>query len=280
MITTKNKKENDALINNTTKSNDNDDKSKSFVMASSFKEEMKAMIILFIPICVANLMEFLPQYSAFFFVGHLSPSINKQLLAAVGLSRTFTNVCAVAPSWGFSLGLGTLIPQTIGAGQPQNIAIYYQQAIIVCFTMAVPVSILQYFGGEIMGYLGQDPSIIPYVSNYCRALIPYIWGMILLSILQRIIRPLGFNFQLLYILLFTGLISIPLNYLLVFYFEFGYIGTAITMDICLFLASFCSVIMLIYKKYGFIFKPLPLSQTCDYVSIKHYLVSQTKLNEK
>ena len=79
-------------------------------MADNFMDELKQFIKLFIPICIANLMEFLPQYAAFFFVGHLSPTINKQLLAAVGLSRTFTNVCAVAPSWGFSLALGTLIP--------------------------------------------------------------------------------------------------------------------------------------------------------------------------
>ena len=79
---TKTKEEKNALINTKLKK---DDKSKSFVMADNFMDELKQFIKLFIPICIANLMEFLPQYAAFFFVGHLSPTINKQLLAAVGL---------------------------------------------------------------------------------------------------------------------------------------------------------------------------------------------------
>ena len=42
-------------------------------------------------------MEFVPQYAAWIFIGHLEDS--QQLLAGAGLARTFTNVCAVAPAW-------------------------------------------------------------------------------------------------------------------------------------------------------------------------------------
>ena len=91
------------------------------------------------------------------------------------------------------------------------------------------------------------------------------------SHLSQIGRALHFNTELFYCNLIGGLSAIPLNFLFVHYLEFGYIGTAITIDISTFIAFFGMIYILIKNGYGYIFKPLPLNIVLTYRGIYEYL---------
>ena len=98
------------------------------------------------------------------------------------------------------------------------------------------------------------------LSSYSKALIPWIWFMVWLTILQRIGQSLNYNTQFVYVVLIPWLISIPLQYILMVYpFQFGYLSTAFSLNFSMCFSCALAIIVLVRKGYGFIFKPLPFS---------------------
>lgn len=242
----------------------------SFIASSNWVEEMKLMSLIFIKIASANIAELFPQILSNIFIGHLSNA--SLLLSACGLARTFCNIMGLAQAWAFSSALYILIPQCIGAAQPQLMAIYVQRAFWVCLTVAIIATILQFFGGEIMCIIGEPVEFCPIIGEYCQALIPLIYGTVFLTITQRVGQALNFNAYLFYSVLIPAILALPLNYIFVFYLEFGYIGTAIVIDICIWLSFFLSIAYLIYKGYGWIFIPLPLNKVFQFDGMKQYIL--------
>ena len=132
------------------------------------------MLILFIPITFSNICEYVPQYIAYSFIGHLPNSTI--LLASAGLSMTFTNCIGMYIPWGLSKELDTLIPQALGQSDHVNnvnrrISIYFQQGIVTTFLILIPILCLQYFAGDIMCLIGQSQDLCGYITHYCRAFI-------------------------------------------------------------------------------------------------------------
>ena len=70
--------------------NPNSEYERTFLIASSFSQEMWIIIVQFCPICLAALCEFSPLVIANAVIGHLPNA--STLVAAWGISMTFTNV--------------------------------------------------------------------------------------------------------------------------------------------------------------------------------------------
>eukprot|EP01084_Bolivina_argentea_P280747 480172_1 len=239
-------------------------RSKSFVFASSMYEEAKIMINIAIRIGVSISFEMAPNYIAIMFLGHLpNPSI---LLSGCGLAKSFSSMFAVGISWGMTTGLYTLVPQALGAQQPRLLAIYFQRAIVVNYTIMAPLTVLQFFGGKLMCLMLPNTCLyVPeeIITNYCRALIPYLWSMVSLTICQRVAQSLNYNTELLIAVLISVTFAVPLNYLLIYTFELGYLGTAYVIDICTIISFILSAFVIVYRGYGFLFKPLPFKLIFD-----------------
>ena len=156
-----------------------DSKNDTFIFAGSAIEEFRIMLMLFIPIAFSNICEYVPQWIAYSFIGHLPNSTI--LLASVGLSIAFTNCFGISILWGLSKGLDTLIPQALGQSDHidnvnARIKIYFQQGVVTTFLILLPILCLQYFAGDIMCLLGQSEDLCSYINDYCRALIPLVIG--------------------------------------------------------------------------------------------------------
>eukprot|EP01084_Bolivina_argentea_P162837 283344_1 len=242
----------------------------SFVVSKTVHQELKLILFIFIKIAGSNVAELFPQILSNIFIGHLNNA--PLLLSSCGLARTFCNVLGMAQAWSFSSALFILIPQCLGANKPELMAIYVQRAFYVCMLVAMIATIIQFFGGEIMCLIGEPKEFCPIISNYCRCLIPLIYGTVWLTIAQRVGQSLNFNTHLFYSVLIPALLAIPLNYLFVFHFGFGYIGTALVIDICVFMAFLLTISCLIYKGYGWIFVPLPFKQVIQYNGMKEYIL--------
>ena len=235
----------------------------SFQFAKSALDECKIILSMVFPIAIASTVRMLPQAISFSFVGHLSDST--QLLAGTGLARIYTNVTATSFALGMTTGLQTLIAQAIGnkneLQKPYLIALYIQQCICVSFIVLVPLTILQFYSGSIMRFIGQPPDLCIIVNNYCRSLIPYLWLTNILMIFNRVGNALHFSSEIMIIYLIGALTNLLCNYLFIDYLQYSsYLFTAISLDISQLICAFSIICLLCYKGHYYIFKPLALRQ--------------------
>ena len=73
---------------------------RTFLISSSFSQEMWIIVVQYCPICLAALCEYSPQVIANVVIGHLPNA--STLVAAYGISRTFTNVTGYSISFGMT----------------------------------------------------------------------------------------------------------------------------------------------------------------------------------
>ena len=191
------------------------------------------------------------------------------------MARSFSLIIGEGIVWAFCSGLWTLLPQAIGANEKQLIAVYFQRSLVFVSCLAIPISIMQYYAETIICSLYSlhpnpsqniclnDPDIQSIIQIYSQLLIPWIWFMVWLTILQRIGNSLNYNTEFVWVVFIPWLISIPLGYILMYHpFQFGYLSTAFMMNFAMIISIILSIIILCRNGYGFIFKPLSVGLVC------------------
>ena len=86
---------------------------------------------------------------------------------------------------GMLSGLGTTVPQAIGARRHDLLRFFVQRAFTVVFILMIPVIVLQFFADKIFGAMGQPQDILYDVKVYCVLIIPNIYGKAWLYIVTR-----------------------------------------------------------------------------------------------
>ena len=121
-------------------------------------------------------------------MGHLDNAAI--ILSGVGMARSLSLMIGEGIVWAFCSGLWTLLPQAIGANENQLIAVYFQRAFIFVSFLAIPISIMQFYGKNIICFiysLHPNPEqniclnnieILGIIATYSRLLIPWIWFMV------------------------------------------------------------------------------------------------------
>ena len=137
---------------------------KGLKKAESMIAEIKCLFYLIIPMALATLAEFVPSTLSLMYVG---TQFSNEILDAVGLSRTFTNITAFSMAWGMTSGLHTLVPQAIGGGNKELLALYFQRAIFVVTIFCIPLSVIQFFAGNIYILINQPRDLSNMVEDYC-----------------------------------------------------------------------------------------------------------------
>eukprot|EP01084_Bolivina_argentea_P006658 12631_1 len=206
------------------------------------------------------------------FFGHLQDS--SQILAATSIAKSFVNITCCSIVLGFTSALWTLVPQAIGSNNTHLITLYAQRGFIVSTLIAMPLSILMFYSKNILMLIGvniNNEISWSIISNYCISLVCYIYPMILLYILHRITQNLNYNFNVFVVQSITFVLSIPLNYLFIIVFDFGYVGGAVVYALIVSLNAILIILFLMYKGYSFIFKPLPFAQICDSKGLQQYI---------
>mmetsp|Transcript_25400 Transcript_25400/g.40408 ORF Transcript_25400/g.40408 Transcript_25400/m.40408 type:complete len:500 (+) Transcript_25400:30-1529(+) len=243
--------------------------SESFIVATSFTHELQLTISRCMLISLQMISELGTIVIAILFVGQLPNSA--LYLSGVGFARTFVNVTGTAMAWGFTTSLFTLLPQAIGAGQTRLAAIHIQRAFYIVTVVAALLSIIQFFAGDIMVAIGQPPELRHIVNTYCRLLIPYIFLVSYVTVLQRILQSLDLNILATWCALLM-FISCPLfTWFFMYYLQCGYYGAAIAQCCSMTVFFLSELVMIIYKGYGFMLIPLPVRLIWTKRGIHHYL---------
>eukprot|EP01083_Nonionella_stella_P153297 492385_1 len=175
------------------------DSNTTSLLESSFKwsDEFKSIASISIKIGLANILELMPQFAATAFIGRLDNAT--QLLAGCGIATQFAAITGTVIAWGFCSALFTLAPQCLGAGKKQFLAIYWQRCCYVCVWVLILSTVVQLFGADILIAIGLPLDLYPIINSYCKALIPFIWGMALLTSLQRIGQTVDLNTELFWV---------------------------------------------------------------------------------
>eukprot|EP01084_Bolivina_argentea_P047045 86664_1 len=230
--------------------------SKSFIVATSTRHE----IILIFQRCVLISLQMLCYFGtttvSIIMIGQLPNST--KFLSGVGLSRTFVNVTGTAMSWGFTTPLFTLLPQSIGAGRTKLASIHIQRAFYIVTVIAVLLSVIQFFAGDIMTKIGEPQSLSTIIDTYCRLLIPYIILTSYGAILARLSQSLDFNFELFLCSFLMLICTFPLTWLFMYGLSYGYSGAAIGQCCAMLIYVSSILLMLVYKGFGYVFKPIPI----------------------
>eukprot|EP01084_Bolivina_argentea_P099040 178020_1 len=263
----------------------NNPNSQSFMYSNSLFAEFKITLVNASKIALALLFEISLSTICTIYMGHLPNSA--VILSGVGMTRSLSLIIGEGIVWAFCSGLWTLVPQAIGANEKQLIAVYAQRAFVFTSVLAIPISIIQYFGEPIICFIYSfhsnplenicmsSPEIRFVLSSYSHWLVPWIWQMVWLTILQRIGQSLNYNTEFVYVVFIPWIISIPLGYILMFSpFQFGYLSTVFMLNFALFLSNVLAITVLYRKGYGFIFKPLPFKIVCEKQGLwEYYLLS-------
>eukprot|EP01084_Bolivina_argentea_P028298 52618_1 len=242
---------------------------KSFVFTTSPKDEFYIIFNQFIWITMQMLFEIVPGIFQMQLLGHLSDG--EYYLAGVGLAKTFANVIGRAQAWGLTTGLFTLLPQCIGANKYELISEYIQRSFYITTFTCILLSIPQIFAGDILVAIGQSKDLKHLINQYCRVYIGNAFFNIWLTIIQRLMQALNHNRDITFAQIFSFAISYPLYYLLIYYFDLKAIGGALGASILslIMLLGCCSC--LIYRGYGYVFKPISISIVLQTTKVKEYI---------
>lgn len=184
--------------------------------------EVKKLVRYSIPLMMTFFLEQVFSLICVIFVGHLG----KEELAAVSMaSMTSTIVFAVFE--GIATSLDTLCPQAYGSGQFEHVGIHTQRCSLFSMVVFIPAAVFWWFSGSLLAMILDDELVINLTQNYLRILIiggpPYI----LFENGKRFLQSQGIFDACTYILIVTAPLNIFLNWFLVYYLNFGFIGAPI-----------------------------------------------------
>ncbi|XP_050226534.1 protein DETOXIFICATION 9-like [Mercurialis annua] len=192
-------------------------------------EELKKVSLMAAPMVVVSVSQCLLPAISLMMAGHLR---SLPALSGVAIATCFTNATGFAVLLGLSGALETLCGQAYGAGQYKKFGSYIYCAIISLIPICFPVSILWIFMDKILISIGLSPEISKVACKYSIALIPALFAY---AILQSLIRYFQSQCLLLPILIgsFAALsVHIPLCWALIYRWEFGEIGGAVSIGVC------------------------------------------------
>jgi multidrug resistance protein, MATE family len=133
---------------------------------------------------------------------------------------------------GLSSALETLCGQAYGAQNFPLLGIYMQRSVVLTTCVAALISLAWSQAGPLLQLLGQSPTLATQAAHYIQILIPALFLTCVSESIRRflvsqsIVRPT---------MLISGvvtLLSLPLNYFLIFVLNWGLLGAAATVVLC------------------------------------------------
>ncbi|ORC87739.1 uncharacterized protein TM35_000201480 [Trypanosoma theileri] len=179
----------------------------------------KRIILISIPLNLAQLAQFSINVSIISVVGKLG--VNQ--LGGASLGYGLINATAFAFASGFCGALETVLSHTYGRDPKSKMyGIYAQRMTLMLLLVGLFLSPIILFIDRILLWLGQDPDVVQYTGEFCRAAVWGVFPVMALELLRRYFACQHLN-NILSINLMVGAVLFP--FLLIFLVNiFGFIG--------------------------------------------------------
>lgn len=205
----------------------------------------KLILAFGIPVLIGNLFQQLYNISDILIVGRL---LGVHALAAVGATAPIFFVFLLV-AFGFTGGLTVITAQRFGAGDFNGMRKSITHCLIASAVLCILITIfLIVFLHPLLQLMNVPAEIMKDAYNFMAVLTGGLVMIVFYNLLAGFIRALGDSRTPLYFLIFSTLLNILFNFILIYYCGFGVIGSAIGT-----VASVCIAVILcmfyIYRKF-------------------------------
>ena len=208
----------------------------------------KLIVLFCLPLLIGNFFQQLYNITDILIVGRL---LGVNALAAVGATAPIFFVFLLI-SFGFSNGLTVITAQKFGAGDMDGVRSSITHAVRACAVLCVLMTIiLVFFLRPILRLMNvpleieNDAYIFMSILSFSLAIIVFY------NLISGVIRALGDSKTPLYFLVFSTLLNIVFNFVLIYFLGFGVAGSALGTLLATAIALILCVIY-VYKKFEII----------------------------
>ncbi|NXK65903.1 S47A1 protein, partial [Sylvietta virens] len=188
----------------------------------NFWEDVRQLLVLAGPLILIQLLIFLIHLVSSIFCGHLG----KVELASVTLAIAVINVTAISVGYGLTSACDTLISQTYGSKNLMRVGVILQRATIIILLCCFPCCAILINVEQLMLVMRQDPEVSRMTQQYVNAFLPALPAVFLYNLETRYLQ----NQMIMWPLVLSGvignLINVAANYVLLYVFHLGVMGSA------------------------------------------------------
>ncbi|XP_055835962.1 protein DETOXIFICATION 48-like [Solanum dulcamara] len=188
-------------------------------------EEMKEIGKIAGPTAITGLVLYSRSMISMLFLGYLG----ELELAGGSLSIGFANITGYSVISGLAMGMEPICGQAYGAKQMKLLGITLQRTVLLLLSTSIPICFMWLNMKRILLWCGQDEDISNMAHTFILFAIPDLFFLSLLHPLRIYLRTQNITLPLTYCSAISVLLHVPLNFLLVRYFDLGIAGVALAM---------------------------------------------------
>ncbi|KAL8226313.1 hypothetical protein R6Q57_016145 [Mikania cordata] len=202
-----------------------DDHLHSWPTPSEALEEIKAIGKISGPTAITGLLLYSRAMISMLFLGYLG----ELELAGGSLAIGFANITGYSVLSGLAMGMEPICCQAYGAKQMKILGITLQRTLLLLLSTSLPVSFMWFNMRAILLWCGQDDEISSAAHTFIVFAIPDLFFLSFLHPLRVYLRAQNIILPLTYCSAISVFLHVPLNFLLVGYFQMGISGVAVAM---------------------------------------------------
>nr|GLL48170.1 protein DETOXIFICATION 48-like [Ipomoea trifida] len=188
-------------------------------------EEIKAIGKISGPTAMTGLLMYSRAMISMLFLGYLG----ELELAGGSLAIGFANITGYSVIAGLAMGMEPICGQAYGGKQMKLLGLTLQRTVLLLLSTSIPISFAWMNMKNILLWCGQDEEIASMAHTFIVFAIPDLFFLSLLHPLRVYLRTQGITLPLTYCSAISVLLHVPLNFVLVKYFDLGVAGVAVAM---------------------------------------------------
>nr|CAH8874158.1 unnamed protein product [Trichobilharzia regenti] len=200
-----------------------------------FCYEFKKLVRLALPITITSVIAFLSGPVSLIFCGRLG----KTALATVGLANSVFNVAGLAVVTGLLTAADTLFAQTFGSPNKSLMGVHLQRALVIMTIMCMPCWSFYLCIEPILLAMKQNPLIARKTSDYLLFMMPGLYFAAIGQVLTKYVQSQNRVYIPMVIGIMTNLFNALMHYVLLFVFQIGVRGSAISQSFAYLFQCLC-----------------------------------------
>ena len=179
--------------------------------SKEFVNNYKATLILALPVCISQLGTVAVNVVDTFMAGILGPVQLASATFGLSVLIPFLMLCI-----GFSFGITPLVSNAHGAGDTRGIASILKNGLVLNMLFCSTFCGLLYFGTELLNYLDQPPEVLKEGIPFFKIMVLSLLPLQFFQVYKQFAEGLSITKQAMFISLFSNVLNIILNYILIF----------------------------------------------------------------
>lgn len=202
----------------------------------------KLLLAFALPTLLSNVFQQFYNLADTAIAGHI---LGDNALVAIGASSTI-NSLVLSFAWGLNGGFGIIIAQSFGAKDNNKLKKSVAISLLINVIFSLLVLIVSVFASKPMLKLLNTPAArLDEANSYIAVILAFIIVPMLYNLEAVILRSLGDSKTPLYFLIFSSVLNIVLDYVLIKFTNMGVMGAAVATVLAQFLSVvFCFIVIL------------------------------------